>query len=74
MIFEKVYDPFRMEEETVRTLCSKKFYIYLVNSDDMKVKEEILVDLSCLVSDRREFPDVKSIQLIIVSLCMRIVG
>ena len=73
MIFEKVFDPFRMEEETIRTLCSKKFYIYLVNSDDMKVKEEILIDLSCLVSDRREIPNVKSIQLIIVSLCMRII-
>lgn len=58
LVWEKLYDPIRLDEDTIRAICNKKFYIYLVNTDDMKIREEVLLDFSCLLCDKREQPEV----------------
>lgn len=44
----------RIDEVTAKLLSTKKLFVYIVNIDDMKVKWETLLDVGCLLTDKRE--------------------
>ncbi|KAL4490305.1 hypothetical protein ABPG72_004344 [Tetrahymena utriculariae] len=57
LVFEKDFDPIRVDDDFCKNLTKKEFYIYFVNSEDSKIKQEIYIDYSQLLSINSEKPE-----------------
>ena len=54
MTFEKIFDNTRIDDDFVKLICSKKFYIYFVSIEDQKVKDTLLLHYSSIIMEKND--------------------